>query len=74
MFSKYVRFERAGIIVFRDGPHKRMAEWFPNDRIVSAGNVAFLGDKLKCYGESVSLGCIKSLPEDSEILNRMLGN
>lgn len=40
--------------------------------VVAAGFVVFRPEGLECYGESISLG-IESRPEDSKLINKMLG-
>ena len=43
-----------------------------HSRVVSAGFVAVINNKFKAYGKSVSLGRA-SRPEDTDIINRMMG-
>lgn len=59
-------------VIFDDfTSHYNMAENIPG-KILAAGFVVFRSSGLECYGDSISLK-IASRPEDSKIINKMLG-
>jgi hypothetical protein len=72
MATKYIRTQQNEIIVFSALlNHSDFATYYP----ISAGFISFTTDKFgnpscECYGESVSLGFLKSNPEeDSKLAN-----
>ena len=70
---KYIRFESAGIVLFRDGlSHKQLASHFPLDTPISAGFVRYNGENLVCHGDSMTLE-LKSNEDDTKALNSMCG-
>lgn len=55
---KYIRFEYAGFVIFdNDQIHKDIADKFPDDNVLSAGNIALTCDEtdINLYGESLTL-------------------
>ncbi len=59
-------------VIFDEGvQHFNMAQNVPG-KVIAAGFIRWTPDGLECYGDSVSLG-IASRPEDTEIINKMLG-
>jgi len=75
MYMKYVRFKYAGfVLVEAHRKHSDLAKLFPNDEVISAGqvNVTCNVDQISCYGESTSIK-ISSKTKDSADLYRRLG-
>ena len=70
MATKYIRTQQNKIIVFSAMlNHSDFATYYP----ISAGFISFTTDKFgnptcECYGESVSLGFLKSIPEEDSKL------
>jgi hypothetical protein len=68
---KYIITKGNQIVIFSSGfSHKEIANKIP-DQVVSAGFINIGGNKIECYGESISLG-IKSRPEDTDIAIRRI--
>ena len=55
---KYIRFKYAGFVIFDNNQiHKDIADKFPDDTVLSAGNIALACDEIdiSLYGDSITL-------------------
>ena len=71
---KYIKFEYAGFIIFQDAQnHKDIAEKFPNDNVLSAGNISVLCEEndVSIYGESLSLNAALSHKDRQRIFPKL---
>lgn len=55
--EKYIRFRDKGFVVFdKSIQHITVASRYPSDKPLSAGYIAMVAGRKKCFGDSMTMG------------------
>jgi len=72
MPMKYIKFEKAGLVIFEEFmQHDQIRSRFLNDKAISAGFFTAEAEYAECHGKSVSLG-LSSDESDTPHVKRIL--